>query len=355
MGFPQFRAKRSVPILGVTALLALAGTGGCADKRPAPPNAAQQPDAPTQEELAAVVVEVDGEKLTEQMAQKQAQEQLRAMTGGRQVQPQMLQAMMPQVRQRVEQQFIMGVLLKNQAARENVVADPAEVDKTIDTMKSRLPKGLDFGEALKREGMTEAELRQKVSDDLSIRQLLTKTLPQDVSVSDEEIAAHYEANKDKMQTPESIHARHILLKVDEGADDKAKAEKKAKADDLQKLLAAGADFAKTAKENSDCPSAKTGGDLGTFPRGRMVPAFEKAAFAQKVNEIGPVVETKFGYHIVQVLERQEAKTKELDEAKGEITNQLKQQKQAASFEQYIDGLKAKAKITRPADPAPEKE
>ena len=111
----------------------------------------------------------------------------------------------------------------------------------------------------------------------------------------------------------------------------------------EKQLVEGADFAKLAKENSECPSKERGGDLGTFPRGRMVKPFEEAAFKLPDNELSPVVETKFGYHIIQVLEHNEAQKKSLEEVKVTITETLQNQKKQEMAKNYIDGLKAKGK------------
>ena len=145
--------------------------------------------------------------------------------------------------------------------------------------------------------------------------------------------------------PESVHVRHILVAKAAGDDEKAKTEKKAKADDLRKQLLGGADFAKTALTSSDCPSKQTGGDLGTFTRGQMVKPFEDTAFSQKKGEIGPVVETDFGYHVIQVLEKNSSKTMSLDaEAKEKITAFLTQQKQQQAFDLMVKGLRDKARI-----------
>lgn len=145
--------------------------------------------------------------------------------------------------------------------------------------------------------------------------------------------------------PESVHARHILVAKTTGDDEKVKAEKKAKADDIRKQLVGGANFAETALKSSDCPSRQTGGDLGTFQRGQMVKPFEDAAFSQKKDEIGPVVETEFGYHIIQVLEKHNSKTLDLNsEVKENITAFLTQQKQQEAFDRLVKGLREKARI-----------
>ena len=103
--------------------------------------------------------------------------------------------------------------------------------------------------------------------------------------------------------PERVHARHILLKT-EGKSDAEKKALKAKAEDLLKQLKNGADFAELAKKYSDDGSKDQGGDLGWFTHGQMVPEFDSAAFALKPKELSGVVTSQFGYHIIQVLEKE---------------------------------------------------
>ena len=111
----------------------------------------------------------------------------------------------------------------------------------------------------------------------------------------------------KRQEVVEIHARHILLmhaesKRKPSSVTRTKGEAKKLIDEIQQKLVDGADFAELAKEHSDCPSGKSrGGDLGTFGKGRMAPPFEKAAFGLEENGVSDVVETEFGYHIVQRL------------------------------------------------------
>jgi parvulin-like peptidyl-prolyl isomerase len=98
-----------------------------------------------------------------------------------------------------------------------------------------------------------------------------------------------------------VHARHILVAVPAHASVAAKAEARQKLERIRTELLDGRDFTAVAREYSDCPSKENGGDLGTFSRGQMVKPFEDAAFSQKAGEIGPIIETEFGFHIIQVL------------------------------------------------------
>ena len=103
----------------------------------------------------------------------------------------------------------------------------------------------------------------------------------------------------------SVRASHILLMYEGSARSSAtrsKAEAESQINALKAEIDGGADFAQLAQANSDCPSGRKGGDLGSFGRGQMVPAFERSAFALEVREISDAVESPFGFHVIQRLE-----------------------------------------------------
>ena len=136
----------------------------------------------------------------------------------------------------------------------------------------------------------------------------------------------------------------ILIAIKEKDDDKTKAEKKTKIENLRQQIIGGASFAEVAKKNSDCPSKESGGDLGTITRGQTVKPFEDAAFSQKIKVVGPVISTDFGYHIIEVLERNPEKKVALNEVKEKISEYLEQQKQTEAFAALMDRLRSKAEI-----------
>src|SRR3989442_7939338 len=152
-----------------------------------------------------------------------------------------------------------------------------------------------------------------------------------VEVKDDDVAEYYALHKeDKFTEAEQVRARHILIKVaaDAGADAKAAARKKA--EELLAKVKAGADFAALAKESSeDAGSAADGGDLGLFPRGRMTPAFEEAAFALQGGGLSDVVETPFGFHVIKVEEHRPGGAKPLETVHDEIADTLKRERSLA--------------------------
>ncbi len=144
-----------------------------------------------------------------------------------------------------------------------------------------------------------------------------------INLGDDEVRKLYAASLDRYRTGERVMARHILLMTqNKSADDAKKLE--AKAADLLKQVKGGADFAELAKKNSDDPgSAPKGGDLGWVTKGQMVPNFEATAFSLKKGEISNVIKTEYGFHIVQVTEREEARVKPFDEVKAELATESK--------------------------------
>jgi peptidyl-prolyl cis-trans isomerase D len=147
-----------------------------------------------------------------------------------------------------------------------------------------------------------------------------------IDIPEAEVKEYYDGHQQEFHQEEQVRARHILIRVDEGADEPTKTAARQRAEDILAKAKAGEDFAKLATEHSEDSSSSRGGDLGFFRRGLMVPPFEEAAFAMKPSEISGVVETQFGYHIIRIEERTEEGTRPLAEVAGEITAKLKQQR-----------------------------
>lgn len=162
-------------------------------------------------------------------------------------------------------------------------------------------------------------------------------------ISDADIQAYYNQHLAEYKVEPQVHVRHILITVAPGADAKTDAAAKAKAESLQKQVKAGADFAKLAKENSDDPGSKEkGGDLGMVRKGQMVPEFEKQSFSTPVGQTSDVFKTQFGYHFLQVTEKQDEHTKSLAEVKDSIRPILEQQKVGGAMQNFANQLAGEA-------------
>jgi peptidyl-prolyl cis-trans isomerase C len=138
---------------------------------------------------------------------------------------------------------------------------------------------------------------------------------------------------------------------DSNDPNKAKAQAKAKTQELLKKLKAGADFNDLAAQNSQCPSAKNGGDLGEAPKGSFVPEFEKAAYELKPGQLSDVVETQFGFHIIKLVKHIDANTVSFEQAKAKIAEILTDEQKNTIAMNYIQQVKTEAdiKFANPAD------
>jgi peptidyl-prolyl cis-trans isomerase D len=177
----------------------------------------------------------------------------------------------------------------------------------------------------------------------------SKKIADSVQVTPDEIQQYYKAHQEDYRLPETVTVRHILIKTptpdaNGKVDQKAVDAARAKADDIARQLKGGANFADLAKKDSEDPgSAKDGGLLPPLTRGRTVPEFEQAAFSTPVGQTTGVIRTNYGFHIIHVEAKQEARLKPLEEVKVEIEPVLKQQKAAAQSQSDANTLQALAK------------
>jgi peptidyl-prolyl cis-trans isomerase D len=161
-----------------------------------------------------------------------------------------------------------------------------------------------------------------------------------MTVTDAQLHAAYSASMDNFRMPERIHVRHILVATG-GKSDADKKALKTKADDILKQLKNGADFAELAKKDSDDKgSGEKGGDLDWIVKGQMVPEFDSAAFALKPKELSGIVTSNFGYHIIQVLDKEPARVKPFDEVKASLADDLKKQQITDKVQMLGDEIRA---------------
>jgi len=188
--------------------------------------------------------------------------------------------------------------------------------------------------------------------------LLEKKYPDRFAVSGEEIQARYERDRENVYAnPAMVKASHILFRTTTSMSEEEKAAARQQAEKvLVEARKPDADFAALAAEHSACPSKAQGGDLGFFPReGAMVEPFAAAAFALQAGQISDVVETRFGYHVIQVTDRKEASVTPLEEARSAIRDELVAEKSITLRKELVAELRQNAEISYPAGKAPKQE
>jgi len=299
---------------------------------------------PLEPDMTGIVAMVDGVKLMKADLEKDLNAHLNMIKA--QIPANKLNATKADLKDQIINSFIVTTLLTNEAKARNIKATEKEITEEINILKESLPPQLSFEDFLKSNNITIKQLRERVTLQVQITKLLKSAVPAPGKITDKEISAFYKQNKDKFVTPEAVQARHILIKTEPDDDAQTLKTKKEKAESILKELSEGADFTQAAaKYSDDYQSAQQGGDLGMFTRGQMVKPFETAAFSQKENDIGPVVKTEFGYHIIQVIKREDKKSVPLnEEVRAQISSFLSMKKQEQNNQNFIMQLQEKAMI-----------
>ncbi len=214
---------------------------------------------------------------------------------------------------------------------------PDYYKKIIDNNKKRyleemIAEKLFYEEALRRGLNNDKEVSEILTEakkKIIITKLIKTDIDDKVKVSEEEVKAFYEANKEKLKTPEMWRASHILVPTEEEAKS------------ILQELNSGGKFADIAKARSKDATASRGGDIGYFRAGQLVPDFEKAALKLNVGQLSDVVQTKFGYHIIMLTDKKEAGIQSYEKAKPLIEDELKKKKKAEMFYDLVMALKKK--------------
>ncbi len=170
----------------------------------------------------------------------------------------------------------------------------------------------------------EAQFTVPEHADVEVVVLDMPTVAKSVKISDADLQSYYSQNKDRFSIPEERRAQHILIAVGKNATEAEKTEAKKKAEDiLAELKANPSRFAELAKANSQDPgSARNGGDLGFFTRGKMVKPFNDAVFSMKKGDISDLVQTEYGYHIITVSDIKPAVAKPLAQVRDRVLQEL---------------------------------
>ena len=270
---------------------------------------------------------------------------------GGKIAPEQVKQLREAFRPQVLDNLVSRNLLLQEAERRGLKPGSEEVDAKVAQFKSHTTPEK-FKKNLADAGVTEEEFKREVEEGVKIENLLKKQTDKIKEVSGEEVETYYRNNSEKFSVPEQVKASHILIAVSQEDTPEKKEEKRKKLALIRERIEKGEDFATLAREHSACPSKSNGGDLGDFGRGRMAKPFEDAAFGMKAGDLSEIVETKFGYHLIKLTGRNDAKVLTLEESRERLADFLNNQKKHKAVSDYMDVLKKSAKIEYTEPPVP---
>ena len=249
-------------------------------------------------------------------------------------------------------------LVHQQGEKKNLEVDSDLIEKEIKALRDPYASDEEFENALSARNITLQDLKNSMEVDIRARQLLNEQIKGKIDILDKDVKKYYEDNKQKFHRPESFRTHHIFvalfppkdLRTQSISDLQKNREYFArmaedKIDGIIKELKEGADFEELAKEKSDDQASRDqGGDLELIYKGILDPAFDEAVSKLKPGEISEKVTTRFGFHVIQLIEKHPPEQVPFDTMENSIQKFLFMEEAKKQVEVYIDGLRKQATI-----------
>lgn len=221
-------------------------------------------------------------------------------------------------------QLISDKIVAKEAKKQKINITNEEIKEELEQLKESYGGEEVFNQTLESNNTTLADVEADIKNYLTIKKLLEP----EIEITDEELKTYFDENKDSFGEAEQVKASHILV------------EDENKAKEIKAKLDADEDFAELAKEFSTDESTKeSGGELGFFSKGTMVAEFDAAAFTLAVDQISDPVKSEYGYHIIKVEDKKEAKEANFEDSKEEIKEILFEQKMETEYTSWLEKKK----------------
>jgi peptidyl-prolyl cis-trans isomerase C len=325
-----------------TALLALGAAPACTSKQADKPvEASTASDAEGMPLGTGPVARVNGVDIAREPFLRELKATLeRYKRANHDVQP----ALRERLKDNIVGRMVDAEIIRQQAERLGVVPSAADIEAAWAQHKTRYGDEAAYRSFLEKSGTTEEDLRYQFKQNQT-RERVFQKISATATVSEDTLRAYFEQNRERYVEPEQVRASHILVRVPPDATAEQKAEKRKKAEQVaREAKKKGADFAALAQKYSDDATASRGGDLSWFPRDRMVKPFEDAAFALEKGQISDVVETSFGFHVIQKVDHRAASARTFEELRDRIQGQVLARERNQAIRDALEKWKAEAKV-----------
>jgi parvulin-like peptidyl-prolyl isomerase len=238
-----------------------------------------------------------------------------------------------------------GDVLVNQESKKRTIENMDEkVEQRLKELEKKYGAGPGMQKYLTMRRITMDDLRESLQGRVRVDEYLMVQGVLEPEIPEDRIREMYDADPKSFSTTETIRASHILIAVDGDATPESKEQARQKAAQIREEILGGKDFSEMARRHSGCKSAARGGDLGRLKRGYMPRAFDKAAFALEPDSLSDVVETRFGYHIISVVDRQPAELVPYEQVRDFIKKYLQDEESKKRLAAHIAELKSRATV-----------
>jgi len=255
------------------------------------------------------------------------------------------ETMLSNLKREALENLISRELLLQESRKRKIKVDTKEVDQEFKRLKGQFADEKQFSDTMTRLKLSEATLREQITGGIAIRGVINNEIGSKITVTDDEISRYYEQNKDRFTQPAKALISHILIEKNPDWDADRKKDAADRIAALKTRIDKGEDFTTLAKRYSeDKQSREQGGVLGWFAGGQLSGEVEKELKTLKAGQVSPVVEDRFGLHLIKVLERMDVYTPVLAELKGKIRGMIIQEKGNKLLQPFVKKLRDSAKV-----------
>ena len=254
-----------------------------------------------------------------------------------------------EMKKSVLEELVNEALLEDRARELDLVTSDAEIEDQIKRLKEQnnVTTDEDFAKGLAQSGLTIERLRDQLRRTVTLQRVVGREVNSKVDLSDDALRVIYEREKETWRVPEKAHLAEILVS---NGDDPARAARRAK--EASDLVKGGAKFEAVVKDYSDGATKARGGDLGTVSRGELTAEIDKAVFSLPVGTVSDPIGTKFGWHLVKVIDKIPVSYKPFGDVKAELLKREQDTQFQKKLAEYLDKLKREAFIKVNAEAKP---
>jgi len=236
------------------------------------------------------------------------------------------------------------LVIKDRADRLNITISDTELKDAVGRLKLQYGITSDeaFDASLKEAGLTRPQMEARLRETLLTNKVFSRELRSRSELTDKELKARYEREKEQYRLPERAEVREIVITVSEGASGLVAVEKKGMADEIAAQVRGGSDFAALAAQFSDATTKADGGLLGLINKGELIADLDTAIFSAKTGDIVGPIPTQFGYHILKVEKRMEAELPGFEAVKEKLRKDASEETFQRDYKAYVENLRKEA-------------
>jgi parvulin-like peptidyl-prolyl isomerase len=253
-------------------------------------------------------------------------------------------ALLAQTKKEALETLIGRELLYQESRREAISIKDADVDAEIVKLRNQFPREEDFDASLGKLNLSRETITRQIRRGMEIQSLIDAKFSSKTAVKENDLQNYYDKHQDAYSQPEQVRLSHILVKSGTMINNTGKSSGRSRIEEIQRMLTQGGDFDLLARQSDDSATTANGGDLGYFTPGQLGKDLEFAAFSLKTGQFSPIVEDRFGYHILKVTERRTAGVRSFDEVREIVSRQLQRERTISELTPYLKRLREAARV-----------